>query len=224
MSGSNRKISNLANISHELRTPLNAIIGYCEMLVEEWTNREWEPIASNLRKINQAGCALLEIIKEALVFLLNDLFCMFDDLVRQHDLEKIHAIGDEYVVAAGLLKPRPDHAEAVADFALAMLNGLEEYNASHDRSLEIRIGIETGPVIAGVIGKTQFSYCLWGDAINTASRMQSHGLSGRIHMTENTYLRLKELYLCEAREAIQVKGKGEMRTYFLNDKRETTST
>jgi adenylate cyclase len=161
---------------------------------------------------------------KALVILLNDLFCMFDDLVRQHDLEKIRAIGDEFVVAAGLLKPRPDHAEAVADFALAMLKGLENYNASHDRSLEMRIGIETGPVIAGVIGTTKFSYDLWGDAINTASRMQSHGLSGRIHLTENTYMRLKGKYLCEERGVILVKGKGEMRTYFLNDKREQAWT
>jgi len=157
---------------------------------------------------------------KALVILLNDLFCMFDDLVRQHDLEKIRAIGDEFVVAAGILKPRPDHAEAVADFALAMLKGLEIYNARYDYSLELRIGIETGSVIAGVIGTTQFSYDLWGDAMNTASRMQSHGLSGRIHLTENTYMRLKDKYLCEERGIILVKGKGEMRTYFLNDIRE----
>jgi len=157
---------------------------------------------------------------KALVILLNDLFCMFDDLVRQYDLEKIRAIGDEFVVAASLLKPRPDHVEAIADFALAMLEALREYNALHERSLEIRIGIETGPLIAGVIGTTQFSYDLWGDAMNTASRMQSHGLSGRIHLTENAYLRLKDKYLCEERGAILVKGKGEMRTYFLNGKSE----
>jgi len=84
----------------------------------------------------------------------------------------------------------------------------------------MRIGIETGSVIAGVIGTTQFSYDLWGDAMNTASRMQSHGLSGRIHLTENTYMRLKDKYLCEERGIILVKGKGEMRTYFLNDIRE----
>ena len=159
---------------------------------------------------------------KALVALLNDLFCMFDGLVRQHNLEKIRAIGDEFVVAAGLLKPRPDHVEVVADFALDMLKGLEDYNASHDYSLEMRIGIETGSVIAGVIGTTQFSYDLWGDSINTASRMQSHGLSGRIHLTENTYMRLKDKYVCEERGAILVKGKGEMRTYFLCEKSERT--
>jgi len=155
-----------------------------------------------------------------LVILLNDLFCMFDNLVWRHNLEKIRAIGDEFVVAAGLLKPRPHHAEAIADFALDMVNGIGDYNASHDCSLAMRIGIETGPIIAGVIGTTQFSYDLWGDAINTASRMQSHGLSGRIHLTENTYLRLKDKYLCEDRGIIHVKGKGEMRTYFLINKRE----
>jgi adenylate cyclase len=155
-----------------------------------------------------------------LVSLLNDLFCSFDDLVRQQDVEKIRAIGDEFVVAAGLIKPTPDHAEAVADFALRMMKELADFNAAHECSLEMRIGIETGPVIAGVIGKTQFSYDLWGDSMNTASRMQSHGLSGLIHLTENTYMRLKDKYICEERGEIQVKGKGEMRTYFLCAKRE----
>jgi class 3 adenylate cyclase len=157
---------------------------------------------------------------KALVILLNDIFCIFDDLVRQYDLEKIRAIGDEFVVAAGLLKSRPDRTEAVADFALAMLKGLESYNNTNGHSLEVRIGIETGPVVAGVIGTTQFSYDLWGDAINTASRMQSHGLGGRIHLTENIYLRLKDKYICEERGVISVKGKGEMRTYFLIDRME----
>jgi class 3 adenylate cyclase len=161
---------------------------------------------------------------KALVNLLNDLFCMFDDLVRRYDLEKIRAIGDEFVVAAGLLKPQPDHAQAVADFALAMLQELRNYNASHGQSLEIRIGMETGPVIAGVIGTTRFSYDLWGDAINTASRMQSHGLSGRIHLTEKAYRRLNDTYLCEDRGLIPVKGKGEMHTYFLNGKKEAISS
>ena len=160
-----------------------------------------------------------QMMPKVLVTLLNDLFCMFDDLVRLHNLEKIRAIGDEFVVAAGLLKRRPDHVEAIADFALMMLKGLGDYNASHDCSLEMRIGIETGPVIAGVIGKTQFSYDLWGDSINTASRMQSHGLSGRIHLTENTYIRLKDRYIFEERGVIPVKGKGEMRTYFLCEKK-----
>lgn len=155
---------------------------------------------------------------KALVILLNDIFCMFDDLVRQHDLEKIRAIGDEYVVAAGLLKSRPDSAEAVANFALDMLKRLENYNDTNGHLLEVRIGIETGSVIAGVIGTTQFSYDLWGDAINTASRMQSHGLGGRIHLTEKTYLRLKDKFLCEERGVILVKGKGKMRTFFLNNR------
>lgn len=156
---------------------------------------------------------------KALVILLNDLFCMFDDLVRLHNLEKIRAIGDEFVVAAGLLKSRSDHVEAIADFALEMMKGLADYNASHNYSLEMRIGIETGSVIAGVIGTTQFSYDLWGDAINTASRMQSHGLGGRIHLTENVYRRLKDKYFFEERGVIHVKGKGDMCTYFLTGNR-----
>lgn len=150
-----------------------------------------------------------------LVILLNDIFCMFDDLVLQHDLEKIHAYGDEFIVAAGLIQPRKDSVAAVADLALAMVQGLKDYNAGHNCSVEMRIGIDTGPVIAGVIGTAKISYDLWGDAINTASRMQSHGLPGRIHLTEKAYRRLQGKYLCEDRGLIQVKGKGEMHTYFL---------
>jgi adenylate cyclase len=150
-----------------------------------------------------------------LVILLNELFSMFDELVKQHSLEKIRAIGDEFVVAGGLPTPRPDHAEAVADFALAMQRGLAEFNATHDSALRMRIGIDTGPMIAGVIGTTKFSYDLWGDTMNTASRMESHSIAGKIQVTAATYARLRDKYLFEKRGMIKVKGKGEMLTYFL---------
>ncbi len=154
-----------------------------------------------------------------LVMLLNDLFCVFDQLVNEHGLEKIRAIGDEFVVAGGVPIQRPNHTEAVADLALAMQKGLAEFNARHRSSLSMRIGIDTGPLIAGVIGTIKFSYDLWGDAINTASRMQSHGVADRIHVTEATYQRLRDKYIFEKRGVIAVKGKGDMLTYFLVEKK-----
>jgi len=160
-----------------------------------------------------------QMTPKELVMLLNDLFSMFDQLVRRHDLEKIRAIGDEFVVVGGVPTPRSDHAEAVADLALAMQRGLAEFNATHDSPLSMRIGMDTGPVIAGVIGMTKFSYDLWGDTMNTASRMQSHGIADRIQVTAATYGRLQDKYLFEKRGVIEVKGKGKMSTYFLIGKK-----
>jgi class 3 adenylate cyclase len=159
-----------------------------------------------------------QMTPDRLVMLLNDLFSALDQLVRQFGLEKIRAIGDEFIVAAGVPSPRPDHAEAVADFALAMRGRLAQFNAAHNSLLGMRIGIDTGPVIAGVIGTTKFSYDLWGDAMNTASRMQSHGIPDRIQVTAATYEQLRNKYQLEERGLIDVKGRGEMRTYFLNGK------
>lgn len=159
-----------------------------------------------------------------LVMLLNDLFCMFDQLVNEFGLEKIRAIGDEFVVAGGVPVPRPDHAEAVADLALAMQKALTEFNVKHRSSISMRTGIDTGPLIAGVIGTIKFSYDLWGDAINMASRMQSHGLADRIQVTAATYKRLRDKFVFEKRGVINVKGKGEMLTYFLNGRRALSPT
>lgn len=161
----------------------------------------------------------VQMTPRELVMLLNDLFSTFDQLVQEYGLEKIRAIGDEFVVVGGLPTPSTDHAEIVADFALAMQSRLAKFNATHNCSLSMRIGMDIGPVIAGVIGTTKFSYDLWGDAMNTASRMQSHGIADRIQVTVATYERLREKYLLEARGVITVKGKGEMLTYFLNGKR-----
>jgi adenylate cyclase len=152
---------------------------------------------------------------EALVELLNELFTRFDALAASHGLEKIKTIGDAYMVAGGLPTPRPDHAEAVADMALAMREAVERVSRETGHPLAIRIGIDTGPVVAGVIGQAKFTYDLWGDTVNTASRMESHGVPGSIQVTERTFERLRTRYILTQRGSIEVKGKGEMRTYLL---------
>jgi class 3 adenylate cyclase len=146
---------------------------------------------------------------------LNELFSEFDRLAQRHGLEKIKTIGDAYMVAGGLPDPRPGHAEAVAELALAMQQEIARRSDPSGRPLQVRIGIDTGPVEAGVIGTSKFSYDLWGDTVNTASRMESHGVPGCIQVTARTYQRLRDGYRFQRRGPIPVRGMGEMVTYFL---------
>jgi len=150
-----------------------------------------------------------------LVELLNKIFSEFDQLAEKHGLEKIKTIGDAYMVVGGLPTNRPDHAEAIAEMALDMQKEIVRFKGGDGKPFRLRIGINTGPVVAGVIGTKKFTYDLWGDTVNVASRMESHGLEGRIQVTEATYERLKDKYLFEPRGATPVKGKGEMMTYWL---------
>ena len=150
-----------------------------------------------------------------LVNFLNEIFSEFDQITTDNNLEKIKTIGDAYLVVGGLPNPRSDHAEAIAKLALEMQQKLVEFNQKHGQNLQIRIGINTGPVVAGVIGAKKFIYDLWGDTVNIASRMESHGIVGEIQVTEATYQHLKDKYEFEKRGLINVKGKGEMSTYFL---------
>jgi class 3 adenylate cyclase len=152
---------------------------------------------------------------ERLVQVLGDLFTAFDRLARRHGLEKIKTVGDAYMVAGGLPVPRPDHAEAVAEMALAVREEVGRHLDPSGQPLAVRIGIDTGPVVAGVIGTSKFSYDLWGDTVNTASRMESQGVVGCIQVTERTYRRLRDRYHFERRGPVQVKGKGELVTWFL---------
>ena len=152
---------------------------------------------------------------EELVDRLNQVFSSFDDLVDKLKLEKIKTIGDAYMVAGGLHSLEYDHAQAVAEMALAMKRRLREFSERFGEALDIRIGIHTGPVVAGVIGKKKFIYDVWGDTVNTASRMESHAEPGAIQVTQDSYELLKDSYEFEERGTIEVKGKGPMRTYYL---------
>ncbi|MDQ2694301.1 MAG: ion transporter [Pseudomonadota bacterium] len=163
-----------------------------------------------------------QVSPEALVAVLDDVFSRFDRLAEQYGVEKIKTIGDAYMVVAGIPEPRPDHAEVLANMALDMLAELAASNRDRGWTLDIRIGIHSGPIVAGVIGRKKFIYDLWGDTVNTASRMESHGLPGRIQATEEVYRRLRDTFVFEPRGVIEVKGKGEMKTWFLTGRRPQT--
>ncbi|TGM66254.1 adenylate/guanylate cyclase domain-containing protein [Leptospira levettii] len=152
---------------------------------------------------------------EKIVSILNEIFSEFDTIVQNHNLEKIKTIGDAYMVASGIPEAREDHCEAVALCALDMLSSIENGITQDSKPFKIRIGIHTGPVVAGVIGKSKFIYDLWGDSVNTASRMESHGTEGKIHVSKEVYQKLKSNFTFETKREIQVKGKGIMETYFL---------
>ncbi len=149
-----------------------------------------------------------------LVELLNAVFSIFDNLVARYEVEKIKTIGDAYMVVAGLPIACDNHASQIAELALDMLQAIKQFKTPNLK-LNIRIGIHTGPVIAGVIGIKKFAYDLWGDTVNTASRMESQGIAGQIQVSNETYERLKDKYHLVERGRILIKGKGEMTTYFL---------
>ena len=146
---------------------------------------------------------------------LDHLFSHFDELAERYELEKIKTIGDCYMVAAGVPTPRPDHARALALMALDMLEAIRSNDGIRNLGLELRVGINSGPVVAGVIGRKRFLYDLWGDAVNTASRMESYGAPGRVQITRPTYELLADEFECEPRGRITVKGKGEVETWYL---------
>jgi adenylate cyclase len=152
---------------------------------------------------------------EEVVGHLDLLFSHFDGLAEEYGLEKIKTIGDCYMVAAGVPTPRPDHARALALVGLDMLAAMRKHEDLAALGLELRIGINSGPVVAGVIGRKRFLYDLWGDAVNTASRMESHGAPGRIQITRATYELLGDGFDCEARGTIFIKGKGDIETWYL---------
>jgi len=190
------------------------------------------PVATRLKageetiadRVNAASVLFADIVDftplasrlpaEEVVALLDSVFTRLDRLVDEYGLEKIKTIGDAYMVAAGVPSPRADHAQALARFALAARDGIAEAHDPWPR-LQLRIGIASGPVVAGVIGRRRFLYDLWGDTVNTAARMESHGLPGRIQITDSTRRLLGGDFDCQERGFVTIKGKGQMRTYFL---------
>jgi adenylate cyclase len=155
----------------------------------------------------------LEPVK--VVELLNEIFSHFDLLVEKYGVEKIRTIGDNYLVAAGVPRPQPDHARRLAQMGLEMRAYIQGKWANGDPPINFRIGINSGPVIGGVIGRKKFVYDIWGDAVNIASRMESQGVAGQIQVTRATYELICEEFQCEPRGALEIKGRGKMDTYFL---------
>jgi len=182
-----------------------------------------EVIADSYAEVTVLFADIVEFTKfservsaEVLVDVLNDIFTSFDSIADNRGLEKIKTIGDSYMAAAGLPVRTADHAIRAAHMALDMNEALGRFNEHSGYELKVRIGIDTGAVVAGVIGRRKFFYDLWGDVVNTASRMESHGVAGRIQVTDAMRQRLGEPFMLERRGAIDVKGKGEMHTWFLN--------
>ena len=154
-----------------------------------------------------------------MVEMLNEVFTQFDGLADRYGVEKIRTIGDGYMAVAGAPRRRSDHAQAIAEMTLDMLDWLEEHRRSEHGELQLRIGINSGPVVAGVIGTTKFQYDVWGDTVNMASRMESQGVPGRVQIGPATWELLKDEFVCSPRGSIDVKGKGPMETWFLDARR-----
>lgn len=156
-----------------------------------------------------------------MVELLNEAFSFFDSLLDKYGVEKIRTIGDSYMVASGVPKGRPDHAQALVRMALDMRDFIAGHTFRNGRQVSFRIGINSGSMIAGVIGKRKFVYDVWGDAVNIASRMESHGMGGMIQITRATYECIKDEFICEPRGTVNVKGKGEMEVWLVHSMKES---
>jgi class 3 adenylate cyclase/putative methionine-R-sulfoxide reductase with GAF domain len=162
----------------------------------------------------------LQLPPEHVVEILGQVFTEFDALTERHGLEKIKTIGDAYMVVAGLPTPRPDHRELMATMALQMVEGIHRLSRVLGAPLDVRIGMHSGPVVAGIIGTRKFAYDLWGDTVNVASRLESHGMAGRIHVAESTWLALSDRFTFEPRGEIEIKSIGRVKTWFLTGLRE----
>ena len=156
-----------------------------------------------------------ELAPDRLVALLDELFSRFDDLADRHGLEKIKTIGDAYMAVAGASARKPDDAKRAVALGLDMLAAVTEFRAEADLQLELRVGINSGPVVAGVIGRARYSYDLWGDTVNVASRMQSQGVPGAVHVSAATAAELHSAYALEPTGTLEIKGKGPMQTYLV---------
>ena len=220
----------LAALRQEQAKAENLLLNILPRSIADRLKAETQPIAD---QIGSASILFADVVDftpwseqlppAEVVGYLDHLFSHFDELAERHGLEKIKTIGDCYMVAAGVPTPRPDHARALALMALDMLEAMRSDEVFGHLGLELRVGINSGPVVAGVIGRKRFLYDLWGDAVNTASRMESHGTPGRIQITRATYELLADEFECEPRGTIAVKGKGEVEVWYLIRHREDRS-
>lgn len=153
----------------------------------------------------------IHMTPDEVIKMLNKIFSRFDALAHKYDVEKIKTIGDAYMAVAGVPAYREDHTDVMAKMAIEMLREIKEVSPE----LDLRIGLHTGPLVAGVVGTTKFAYDLWGDTVNTASRMESHSVPGKIHVSDEMKLILGEKYTLESRGIMEIKGKGPMQTWFL---------
>ena len=201
-----------------------------------------EPIAARLKagqlviadEVDEASVLFADLVgftplsavlsPDACVEMLNALFSRFDALADELGVEKIRTMGDGYMVGAGLTMARVDHAQVLADLGLAMIEVVKQHPPVEGVQLALRVGVNTGPLIAGVIGTSRLQYDVWGDVVNTASRMESHGVPGRLQVTAATRDKLKGEFLLGARGLTSVKGKGEMETWFVLRRREDDSS
>ncbi|MCI0862435.1 MAG: adenylate/guanylate cyclase domain-containing protein [Chloroflexi bacterium] len=156
-----------------------------------------------------------ELSPAEMVDLLNEVFSHIDSMVAKYDLEKIRTIGDNYMAASGVPHPRSDHAHAISRLGLDIRDYIEALPPHNGTKLNFRVGINSGPVVGGIIGQHKFHYDIWGDTVNIASRMESQGVSGKVQLTSITYDLIKDAFICSPRGTIRIKGKGEMETWFL---------
>ena len=212
--------------TEELRIQSDALLlNILPALIAERLKHGEEVIADDFNEVSVLFADIVDftpisagLTPRQIVLLLNQIFSTIDELVARFGLEKIKTIGDAYMVVGGLPSPRPDHLAAVADMALALQQAVHDFHLPNGEPVHIRIGIHSGSVVAGVIGFSKFSYDLWGDTVNLASRMESHGVRQQIQVSEAVYEGLKDRYRFQARGLVQIKGKGELPTYFLMEK------
>ena len=221
-----REAKYLAEIEAEREKSERLLLNILPLPIAERLKRGETTIADSFAEVSVLFADVVDFTRMSaetspsdLVRLLNRVFSSFDALSEKHGLEKIKTIGDAYMVVGGLPTPRPDHAEAIAEMALDIQEEVARLNAEMGQEVALRVGINSGPVVAGVIGTKKFIYDLWGDAVNTASRMESNGVQGSIQVTAATYEKLRDKYRFEARGMIEVKGKGQMMTYFLKERK-----
>jgi adenylate cyclase len=210
------------NLEREHRRSEGLLLNILPAAIAERLKRKETPIAD---RIDDASILFADLVgftemanrisHERVVEILDGLFTTFDRLAVRHGLEKIKTIGDSYMVAGGLPRPVHGHHAALAAFALEMVEHVRSRPVPEAPDLDLRIGIHCGPVVAGVICESKFAYDVWGDTVNTASRMESHGVPGRIHVSAAFHERTRDAFLYESRGPLQIKGKGVLDTYFL---------